>query len=64
MSRVHAHRLIGSSQVIDNLLPMGNNCNEIPINERQTRPLARLSPPLQIKAWEKAVETAIVLISE
>ena len=34
----------------------------LPENERQTRPLAKLPPPLQIKAWEKAVETAIALI--
>lgn len=55
MSRIHGHRLIESSQVYDNLLPTGNIH---PTSERQARPLTRLSPPLQIEAWTKVIDTA------
>ena len=53
MSRIHAFRMIQSSEVCKNLLPMGNIQ---PTSERQARPLTRLSAPLQIEAWEKVVE--------
>jgi len=35
-----------------------NNCSQKPINEAQTRPLARLEPEKQREAWTRAVETA------
>lgn len=62
MSRIHAHRMIESAQVVnnlvDNLLPTGNIPGPLPENERQVRPLARLDPPQQAEAWSLAVESA------
>lgn len=55
MSRRHANRLIESTEVVNNLGPIG------PISlcaESQARPLARLSPDQQREAWQRAVETA------
>ena len=54
-NRAYAYRLIGSAQVVDAVSPIGI---QIPSNERQTRPLARLEPSQQREAWQKAVETA------
>lgn len=54
MSRIHAHRLMTSAEIANNLLPIGN----IPQTESQARPLARLEPEQQIIAWETAVSTA------
>jgi len=58
MSRIHAHRLIESATVAQNLLPMGNIAP--PSNERQSRPLASLAPEQQREVWALAVETAPV----
>ena len=55
MGRNYADKLIASSKAIDNvgtIVPMK------PVNESQTRPLARLEPDQQRTAWAKAVETA------
>lgn len=52
MSRIHAHRMIEASEVVSNVLPMGN----IPRTERQARPLTKLEPELQQKAWEQVVQ--------
>jgi hypothetical protein len=30
----------------------------LPTNERQTRPLTKLAPEDQVKAWAKVIETA------
>lgn len=48
MSRVHAHRLIESAEVIGNLLPIGNT---VPANEAQARALTGLEPEQQRTAW-------------
>lgn len=55
ISRVHAHRLIESSSVINNLLPIGN---KLPESEFQCRPLTTLAPESQQAAWVAAVEKA------
>jgi len=57
MARDYAYKLIGSSQVMDNLKNV-NNCLQKPQTESQARPLTRLPAPLQIEAWEKVVDTA------
>lgn len=54
MGRTYAHYLIESSKVINNV----HNCEQIPANERQIRPLTKLEPELQKEAWTKVVETA------
>lgn len=54
-NRAYAYRLIGSAQVVDAVSPIGI---QIPSNERQTRPLARLEPSQQREAWQKAVATS------
>lgn len=55
MSHQHADRLIGSSNVIEVLTPIGVK----PANEAQARPLTKLeTPEQQQEAWQKAVETA------
>lgn len=56
MSRVHAHRLISSSEVVTNLLPTGNT---LPSNERQVRPLAKLPPAEQREVWQRVLSTAM-----
>lgn len=53
--RTYAHRLIKSSEVVDNLLPTGN----IPTSERAVRPLTRIKDPEeQREVYQRAVETA------
>jgi hypothetical protein len=54
MSRPKAYRLMDAAQIADNLSPMGDNPS--PVNERQLRPLASLSPEDQRTVWEQAVE--------
>ena len=54
IARRTAYQFIDSVQVIDNV----RNCAQTPVNESQTRPLARLEPDQQRTAWAKAVETA------
>lgn len=53
-ARRTAYQFIDSVKVIDNV----RNCAQTPINESQTRPLARLEPEQQKEVWQKAVETA------
>lgn len=52
--RDQADRLISASKTVENLTPIGVK----PTHESQIRPLARLEPKQQRKAWKKAVETA------
>jgi len=52
--RRYAYFLMDSATVIEDV----NNCSQKPINEAQTRPLARLEPEKQREAWTRAVETA------
>ncbi|MCX5804182.1 MAG: hypothetical protein NTU69_11745 [Proteobacteria bacterium] len=54
MSKTHANRLISSTEVTDNLTPIG----VIPKTESQVRPLTKLEPAEQKEAWDKAVKTA------
>lgn len=54
MSRFYAHRLIDASQVVDNLLPIGN----IPTTESQARELAPFDPEVQKALWHIAIKTA------
>ena len=53
IARRTADRFIAAAQVIENLTPMGV---KIPANERQVRPLAGLSPELQLEIWQEALE--------
>jgi len=57
-TRRHADNLIGSYKVIDNLNENRGSQIPSPTNERQTRPLRRLSAPLQKEAWQNAVKAA------
>ena len=52
--RDYAYKLMASSSVIDNV----SHGIQKPTSERQCRPLAKLDPEQQVKAWEMAVETA------
>lgn len=54
MSRAHAYRTIAASEVVGVLSPRGDK----PTSEKQVRPLTKLPPEDQPKAWEKAVEQA------
>lgn len=54
MSRPRAYQLIDAAEVKTNL----STVVDIPIPERQIRPLTRLEPEKQREAWQKAVETA------
>lgn len=54
MSKTHSNRLIQSAEVVGHLTPIG----VIPANESQARPLVGLSPDLQVRAWQEAIETA------
>jgi hypothetical protein len=55
MSRIHAHRLIEATGVVENLLPAGN---KLPMHERQVRPLTVLEPEQQRQAWRLALEAS------
>ena len=51
----YARLLMRGSEVVSNLLPIGN----MPTNEAQVRPLTQLeTPEAQQAAWQQAVETA------
>lgn len=54
ISRIHVYRLIQASEVVENLLPIGN----IPLNEGQTRPLTKLEKSEQKIAWKYAFDLA------
>lgn len=53
-TRQTAYQFINSAKVIENV----SDCLQKPLNEYQTRPLARLLPDKQHEAWQKAVDTA------
>ena len=53
VSRSRAYRLIDSASVIQNLSPMGDI---LPKNERQVRPLTKLEPEIQIRAWQNVID--------
>lgn len=54
MTRQNANRLVAASEVARRLEPVGSK----PTAERQVRPLTKLPPEHQPKAWERAVENA------
>jgi hypothetical protein len=51
MGRDYADRLITSSKVVGNI--DADHGQQIPISERQTRPLAKLESDQQQEAWQK-----------
>ncbi|MEG4323096.1 MULTISPECIES: hypothetical protein [unclassified Microcoleus] len=53
IARQTANRFIAAAQVIENLTPIGV---KIPTKENQVRPLAGLSPELQLEIWQEALE--------
>lgn len=59
MTRDYAYKLIGSSEVVDNLENVDHGIQIKPTTERQARPLTKLeTPEQQREVWEMAVETA------
>ncbi len=54
MSKSQAYRLIEAFSVIDNLSPIGD---VLPKNEAQARPLTKLTPHSQRKAWRGFLKT-------
>lgn len=54
MDRTYAYRHIEAAELKDNLLPIGN----IPANEAQARPLTKLNPDQQRKAWQQVLDNA------
>ncbi len=59
-SRIHAFRLIEASEVVENLLPIGN----IPANEFQARALAGLDAELQRQVWRQAQASGEVITAD
>lgn len=58
VGRSKAYQLIDSANVIQNLSTIGGQIGEIlPMNERQARPLTKLPPEDQVKAWKEVLET-------
>jgi len=56
MGRRYVNQIIAASQVRENLGAMAPK--QLPENERQARPLARLEPELQRAAWQQVLEAA------
>jgi hypothetical protein len=56
MGRRYVNQIIAASQVRENLGAMAPK--QLPENERQARPLARLEPELQRAAWQHVLESA------
>jgi len=54
MSKSQAYRLIEAFEVLENLSPIGD---VLPKNEAQARPLTRLDPDSQRKAWRGFLKT-------
>jgi N6-adenosine-specific RNA methylase IME4 len=52
-----ARMYIDASKTVGNL-QSGTTVPVLPTNERQTRPLTKLAPEDQVKAWAKVIETA------
>ena len=70
--RRHPYRLISAAEVVDNIRQLSltdiqaeteeeiqpTGPQILPTSERQVRPLTKLEPPEQLKAWEEAVQEA------
>jgi hypothetical protein len=54
ISRRHAYRLMASSEVADDLRPMGHKSTEPITKERQLRPLTKIPKQQRKKAWSMA----------
>jgi N6-adenosine-specific RNA methylase IME4 len=55
IERRRAYQLMDAATVVENV----NNCTQtLPQNEAQARPLTKLDPEDQVKAWAKVIETA------
>lgn len=57
ISRRRSYQYIDASSVIDRV-KHGAQIKMLPLNEKQVRPLTRLEPNIQKKAWEKVVKSA------
>lgn len=57
IARRTAYQYIEAKEVMDNVRH-GAQTKLLPLNERQVRPLTRLEPDAQAKAWEKIVKSA------
>lgn len=57
VARRTAYQYIEAKDVMDNVRH-GAQTKLLPVNERQVRPLVKLSPEDQIEAWDKAVKSA------
>ena len=55
MGRDYADRIISSSNIV--ALLNADNCQQIPTNEAQARPLTKLEPEQQKEAWEMVLPT-------
>jgi len=55
MGRNYTNKIIASATVIESL---GTTVPIVPTNERQVRPLTKLTPEQQQEAWQEVVETA------
>jgi hypothetical protein len=53
MKKDYANKMIGSSEVIDNLNTI---VSVLPITESQVRPLTKLDPEQQQQAWQEVVK--------
>jgi hypothetical protein len=56
ISRQNAYQYIEAKKALDNVRRGGQTL--LPLNERQVRPLTRLEPDAQAKAWEQVVKSA------
>lgn len=56
ISRQSAYQYIEAKKALDNVRRGGQTL--LPLNERQVRPLTRLEPDAQAKAWEEVVKSA------
>ena len=54
MARQRAYQMIEAARVVENV----NNCRQIPSNEAQARPLARLEPEEQRAVWGEVLDRA------
>ena len=53
-----ARQLMGANETVQDIKSVTNGNTFLPTNERQTRPMARLTPNEKGLVWEKAVEKA------
>ena len=57
MKRDYADKLIGAASVVSNL-KAHTIVGILPATESQARPLAALTPPEQVQAWQAVIEVA------